>query len=1074
MATVFLLSSRCALAPGHGAERAALALLEALARRGDACHSLALWCSGAPPRAGFEPRRVGAAAGAAPLWARSLAGVMHWRAEGGSEPDAAQADAQAQGAAAPAWAAAVRATLAHLRPDLVLELGEPGLAPLVAAARQRGARVLSYLADPVRALAAPAELAARDGWLCPSRAMAQRCQQRLGLRPEVLRDLVAAPPAGLDNLAPERLGARAGRAVTLFHPEPEKGGLWFVNLAAQMLKQAPELRFVALGGRWGPAQWQAAGVDLAALPNLSWQPEPEPGERAALWQDAALLLVPSLAFEASGPVVAEGLLAGVPVLAMRSGGLPEQLNGGGFLFDIPLAMRGNVLNAPQVADLRPWVHCIRSLLLGSPALYREAVQLALNASQAFARGRTEPALYAAVDRCLARPAGRRPVPGVALPLLVPSAPPQAPFRLRLESTRSVPGHLHGLAQPALVAQVWLSRPPAAGLGQRLLAALAPHLPAAPEPPRGTQEAPAADAPSLSPAELEAWDAQQLLQAVASLVGQVQEAAGLTVLAPAQLLPLGGRRWSLVLPGPAPEAAREALAWTASAVHALLLEPSRHEPAPDQLDPPRVAGLASMLKRLARLAPGGSNPRHFLRTAHALGMPVVPLPGRVFQFGWGRHARLFRSSLSDATGAVATAWAKDKRATNLLLGMAGLPVPAQVEVLSLAAAIEAAKAMGYPVVLKPGQLDQGLGVEAGLMDEAELRPAYQRARQHAQALLLEKHVPGNDYRVYVVQGELVAVAQRIPAQVVGDGVASVEALVAQTNQARLSAPERGAQAKPIVLDDEALALLSRAGLATGSVPARGQPVALCRSANVSRGGRSVDVTALVHPDNAALCVRAAALLRLDIAGLDLLMPDIARSWREGGAAFCEANAQPQMGGAHPWIFGHILRRFVPGRGRIAAVLVLGDGSASGLARAIVARLAGAGLQAGLAEGAGVALLESSRAALIDPGLGAIVVHTDGAGLADTGLPLDRFDVLAVGCWPLPLAQQAQRLALVAPHLAGTALVQAGGAADLTGDTAPACQDWLAQALGPQRVQAAADEAALCEAVCALVCGLPDGG
>ena len=336
------------------------------------------------------------------------------------------------------------------------------------------------------------------------------------------------------------------------------------------------------------------------------------------------------------------------------------------------------------------------------------------------------------------------------------------------------------------------------------------------------------------------------------------------------------------------------------------------------------------------------------------------------------------------------------------------------------------------------------------------------------------MPGNDYRVYVVQGELVAVAHRIPAQVVGDGVASVEALVAQTNQARLAAPDRGALYKPIVLDDEALALLARAGLATGSVPARGQPVVLRRSANSSRGGSAVDVTALVHPDNAALCVRAAALLRLDIAGLDLLMPDIARSWREGGAGFCEANAQPQMGGVHPWIFGHILRRFVRGRGRMPAVLVLGDGSARGLASMVVARLAGAGLQAGLAEGAGVALLESSRAALIDPSLGAIVVHTDGADLSDTGLPLDRFDVVAVGHWPLPLAQQAQHLALVAPHLGGMALVQAGGAADQAGDTAQACQDWLAQALGPQRVQAATDEAALCEAVCALVCGLPDGG
>jgi len=488
--------------------------------------------------------------------------------------------------------------------------------------------------------------------------------------------------------------------------------------------------------------------------------------------------------------------------------------------------------------------------------------------------------------------------------------------------------------------------------------------------------------------------------------------------------------------------------------------------------PQVQPLQRLVDALARHVPPGTNKRHFMREAVALGLPVLPLPGGVFQFGWGRRSRLFNSSITDGTSAVSTAWAKDKRATHELLRLGGLPVPDQAPVGSLDSALEAARRIGYPVVLKPAALDQGLGVEAGLRDEADLRAAYPRSLRHASALVLEKHVPGEDYRVYVVQGEVVAVAHRIPARVVGDGVATVDELLDGVNVQRRQAGSASSVYKPLVLDEEALDLLARQGLEPGAVPAAGQVVRLCRSANSSRGGSSTDVTPQLHPDNAALCVRAAALLRLDIAGLDLLMPDIARSWREVGAAFCEVNAQPQMGGAHPWIFRHILQRFVTGRGRIPSVLVLGEAAEQGLAEVIASALEAGGRSTRVVRGPAERLLALGRAALIDPGTGAVVLYADATGLERWGLPVDRFDVLVLGGRLVPQPALLRTLQLLAPQLAGVACLEAGWAADPA--LGRACHERLLRLLGPQRVRVIQGPAALATAVCDELESLPDGG
>lgn len=463
---------------------------------------------------------------------------------------------------------------------------------------------------------------------------------------------------------------------------------------------------------------------------------------------------------------------------------------------------------------------------------------------------------------------------------------------------------------------------------------------------------------------------------------------------------------LLVPGPMPTVLSSLLPSVLQALNQRFHSPA--DPAKAELD--------RWLKALVRWAPAGNNNRYILQAAAARGIPVLPLPGGVFLLGWGRHSRLFKSTITDTTSAVATAWAKDKAATNALLRMAGLPVPAQKPVASLEVALKAAQQMGYPVVLKPVDLDQGIGVEADLRDETQLRQAHARALRHGRPLLLEKHVPGEDFRVYVVNGELLGVAHRQPAQVVGDGRMDVAQLVQAENMRRQQAGMSSIY-KPIELDEEARDLMSRSGLNPSSVLASGQVLRLRRSANSSRGGTSVDVTARIHPDNLALCVRAAAVLRLDIAGLDLLMPDVSRSWKTVGAAFCEVNAQPQMGGAQPWIFDSILQRYVVDQGRVPAVLVLGPPGPPVMGRAVAQALNAYVGSVTVVQGQGQHLLERTRAAIVQPSLGAVVVQTDGVGLAEAGLPLDAWDVLVLSGWHWPTGAAGGDWTWLARHVRG---------------------------------------------------------
>jgi cyanophycin synthetase len=170
---------------------------------------------------------------------------------------------------------------------------------------------------------------------------------------------------------------------------------------------------------------------------------------------------------------------------------------------------------------------------------------------------------------------------------------------------------------------------------------------------------------------------------------------------------------------------------------------------------------------------------------------------------------------------------------------------------------------------------------------------------------------------------------------------------------------------------------------------------------------------VHPDNARLAVRAAAALRLDLAGIDLIMPDIARSWREGGASICEVNAQPQLGGttsAH--VYPQILAAMVPGSGRIPCAILAGFGENGTLAQEVAAMLGARGMATGCHDHAGVhlagewlhegqcGLMEAGQMLVGNRGCAAMVLSLPAADTLAAGLPVSRYDVLVLGPEAVP--------------------------------------------------------------------------
>jgi cyanophycin synthetase len=388
-----------------------------------------------------------------------------------------------------------------------------------------------------------------------------------------------------------------------------------------------------------------------------------------------------------------------------------------------------------------------------------------------------------------------------------------------------------------------------------------------------------------------------------------------------------------------------------------------------------------------------------------------------QLGQGIYQKRIRATMTSATPVLGSDIASDKALTARLLTAAGLPVPGTTVVHDATEAVRVARRLGYPVVLKPLDGNHGRGVGLDLTGEDAVRAAYDVARAAARrgGVVVERFVPGDDHRLLVVGGRLVAAARRVPAHVVADGKHTVDELVEIEN----ADPRRGIGHEKVLtritLDDKADAVLARQGWSRDDVPPEGTVVTLALTANMSTGGIAEDVTEHVHPDNVEIAELAAEVIGLDVAGIDLVTSDVTRSVHDVGGAIVEVNAAPGFRmHTHPtvgepqYVAKPVLDLlFPPGTpSRIPIVAVTGTNGKTTTTRMIAHVFRRAGRRIGLTSTDGIAIGDrlvipgdssgprSARMVLQNPRVDLAVFEVARGGILREGLGYERNDVAVV--------------------------------------------------------------------------------
>ncbi|MGE8690697.1 MAG: cyanophycin synthetase [Achromobacter sp.] len=430
-------------------------------------------------------------------------------------------------------------------------------------------------------------------------------------------------------------------------------------------------------------------------------------------------------------------------------------------------------------------------------------------------------------------------------------------------------------------------------------------------------------------------------------------------------------------------------------------------------------LADALKRLRELDEDvrlGPSTGSIVNAAVARNIPYRRLTqGSMVQFGWGSKQRRIQAAETDQTSAISESIAQDKDLTKMLLDAAGVPVPMGRSVTTAEEAWAAAQELGGPVVVKPRDGSQGRGVAVNIETRERVIQAFEAAEEISSEVIVERYIPGHDFRLLVVGGALVAASRRDPPQVTGDGQQTIRQLVDQVNADPLRGDGHATSLTKIRFDDIALATLKKQGFDADSVPPAGTLIFLRNNANLSTGGSATDVTDEVHPEMAARAVSAARMIGLDICGVDVVAESVLYPLEDQHGGVVEVNAAPGLR-------MHLNPSFGKGRavgeaivsamyadgddGRIPVVAVAGTNGKTTTVRLTAHILGAAGNRVGMTNSDGVYVdnlridtgdcsgPRSARSVLMHPDVDAAVFETARGGILREGLAFDRCNVAIV--------------------------------------------------------------------------------
>jgi len=262
-----------------------------------------------------------------------------------------------------------------------------------------------------------------------------------------------------------------------------------------------------------------------------------------------------------------------------------------------------------------------------------------------------------------------------------------------------------------------------------------------------------------------------------------------------------------------------------------------------------------------------------------------------QLGYGVNQKRIQATTTVNTNQISVDIAGNKAATKKLLGDMGVPIPLGYRLRDIDELESTLERVGFPAVIKPLDGNHGKGVTVGIKSLEEATAAWEKAKEYSRYVIVEQRLTGSDFRALVVNNRLIAVAERIPAHVKGDGKSTIQQLIDKTN----ADPRRGYGHENVLtqidVDGQTMRCIHKSGYELDSVMPKGEVLHLKTTANISTGGTAIDVTDEVHPENVFLFERIARIIGLDVAGVDVIAPNVSEPLSENGGGIIEVNAAP---------------------------------------------------------------------------------------------------------------------------------------------------------------------------------------
>ncbi|MBF8151158.1 cyanophycin synthetase [Winogradskyella sp. F6397] len=298
-----------------------------------------------------------------------------------------------------------------------------------------------------------------------------------------------------------------------------------------------------------------------------------------------------------------------------------------------------------------------------------------------------------------------------------------------------------------------------------------------------------------------------------------------------------------------------------------------------------------LREAERLGPSTGS---IVEEAEARGIPWIRLNKySLCQLGYGANQKRIQATVTSETSSIGVELACDKEDTKYLLEQAEVEVPKGDIIRRERSLKEACRYVGYPLVIKPIDGNHGRGITVDIQNYDDALVAFHHAKDSSKsgAIIVEKFIVGEDYRLLVINNTLVAGAIRTPAHVIGDGKSTVQELIDKEN----SDPRRGYGHEnvltKITTNELTQTIIKDAGYTLESVLPKDERLILKDTANLSTGGTAEDITDIIHPSNVSMAERISKIIDLDICGIDIMTTDISQPLSETGGAVLEVNAGP---------------------------------------------------------------------------------------------------------------------------------------------------------------------------------------